>query len=111
MEETEIAEEKTIQPVSYDEYPDQMTTDTMTSRGIKLGDSREMVIAACGEPQKEVVDQSKNYNHDSLQSQYNLCYCYIDDKYPEVFFNLSFGMDQNDNVLNIGYEAILMKWY
>ena len=153
LEETEVAEveeEKTIQPVSYDdfningfgysnyidlygagngyddvervsimatncsayaEYPDQMTTDTMTFRGIKLGDSREMVIAAYGEPYKEVVYQSKNYNHDGLQSQYNLCYSYIDDRYPEVFFNLSFSMDQNDNVLNICYEAILMKWY
>ena len=153
LEETEVAEvaeEKTIQPVSYDdfningfgynnyidlygagngyddvervsimatncsayaEYPDQMTTDTMTYRGIKLGDSREMVIAAYGEPYKEVVYQSKNYNHDGLQSQYNLCYSYIDDRYPEVFFNLSFSMDQNDNVLNICYEAILMKWY
>jgi len=30
---------------------------------------------------------------------------------PEVFFNLSFSMDQNDNVLDICYEAILMKWY
>lgn len=147
---TEVAKEKTIQPVSYDdfningfgysnyidlygagngyddvervsimatncsaydEYPDQMTTDTMTYRGIKLGDSREMVIAAYGEPYKEVVYQSKNYNHDGLQSQYNLCYSYIDDRYPEVFFNLSFSMDQNDNVLNICYEAILMKWY
>lgn len=96
---------------AYDEYPDQMTTDTMTYRGIKLGDSREMVIAAYGEPYKEVVYQSKNYNHDGLQSQYNLCYSYIDDRYPEVFFNLSFSMDQNDNVLNICYEAILMKWY
>lgn len=153
LEETEVAEvaeEKTIQPVSYDdfningfgysnyidlygagngyddvervsimatncsayaEYPDQMTTDTMTYRGIKLGDSREMVIATYGEPYKEVVYQSKNYNHDGLQSQYNLCYSYIDDRYPEVFFNLSFSMDQNDNVLNICYEAILMKWY
>ena len=153
LEETEVAEvaeEKTIQPVSYDDfningfgysnyidlygagngyddvervsimatncsayddYPDQMTTDTMTYRGIKLGDSREMVIAAYGEPYKEVVYQSKNYNHDGLQSQYNLCYSYIDDRYPEVFFNLSFSMDQNDNVLNICYEAILMKWY
>ena len=150
LEITEVAEEKTIQPVSYDDfningfgysnyidlygagngyddvervsimatncsayddYPDQMTTDTMTFRGIKLGDSREMVIAAYGEPYKEVVYQSKNYNHDGLQSQYNLCYSYIDDRYPEVFFNLSFSMDQNDNVLNICYEAILMKWY
>ena len=96
---------------AYDEYPDQMTTDTMTYRGIKLGDSREMVIAAYGEPYKEVVYQSKNYNHDGLQSQYNLCYDYIDDRYPEVFFDLSFSMDQNDNVLDISYEAILMKWY
>lgn len=96
---------------AYAEYPDQMTTDTMTYRGIKLGDSREMVIDAYGEPYKEVVYQSKNYNHDGLQSQYNLCYSYIDDRYPEVFFNLSFSMDQNDNVLNICYEAILMKWY
>ena len=96
---------------AYDDYPDQMTTDTMTYRGIKLGDSREMVIAAYGEPQNEVVYKSKNYNHDGLQSQYNLCYSYIDDRNPEVFFNLSFSMDQNDNVLNICYEAILMKWY
>ena len=153
LEETEIAEveeEKTIQPISYDdfninsfgysnyidlygagngyddvirveimatncsaytEYPDQRTTDTMTYRGIKLGDSREMVIAAYGEPQGEVVYKNKSYNHDGLQSQYNLCYEYIDDRYPEVFFDLSFSMDQNDNVLDISYEAILMKWY
>ena len=96
---------------AYADYPDQMSTDTTTYRGIKLGDSREMVIAAYGELYKEVVYQSKNYNHDGLQSQYNLCYSYIDDRYPEVFFNLSFSMDQNDNVLNICYEAILMKWY
>lgn len=37
---------------AYDEYPDQMTTDTMTSRGIKLGDSREMVIAAYNQVEK-----------------------------------------------------------
>ena len=153
LEETEMveaAEEKTIQPLSYDdfningygcsnyidlygtgngyddvkrvsimsancsdyeEFPDQMSTDTMTSRGIKLGDSREMVIDAYGEPQGEVVYQRKSYNHDGLESQYNLCYSYIDDRYPEVFFNLSFSMDQNDNVLNICYEAILMEWY
>ena len=96
---------------AYDDYPDQMTTDTMTYRGIKLGDSREMVIATYGEPQGEVVYKSKSYNHDGLQSQYNLCYDYIDDRYPEVFFDLSFSMDQNDNVLDISYEAILMKWY
>lgn len=96
---------------AYEEYPDQMSTDAMTSRGIKLGDSREMVLDAYGEPQNEVVYQSKSYNHDGLQSHYNLCYSYIDDRYPEVFFNLSFSMDQNDNVLNICYEAILMKWY
>ena len=40
---------------AYTEYPDQMSSDTETSRGIKLGDSREQVIAAYGEPQKEVV--------------------------------------------------------
>ena len=40
---------------AYTEYPDQMSLDTETSRGIKLGDSREQVIAAYGEPQKEVV--------------------------------------------------------
>lgn len=84
---------------------------TETSRGIKLGDSREQVIAAYGEPRNEVVYRSKAYNHDGLESQYNLCYCYIDERYPEVFFNLSFSMDQNDNVLDICYEAILMKWY
>ena len=96
---------------AYTEYPDQMSSDTETSRGIKLGDSREQVIAAYGEPRNEVVYRSKAYNHDGLESQYNLCYCYIDERYPEVFFNLSFSMDQNDNVLDICYEAILMKWY
>ena len=96
---------------AYTEYPDQMSSDTETSRGIKLGDSREQVIAAYGESQKEVVYKNKAYNHDGLESQYNLCYCYIDERYPEVFFNLSFSMDQNDNVLDICYEAILMKWY
>lgn len=96
---------------AYTEYPDQMSSDTETSRGIKLGDSREQVIAAYGEPQKEVVYKNKAYNHDGLESQYNLCYSYIDESYPEVFFNLSFSMDQNDNVLDICYEAILMKWY
>lgn len=35
---------------AYTEYPDQMSSDTETSRGIKLGDSREQVIAAYGEP-------------------------------------------------------------
>lgn len=96
---------------AYTEYPDQMSSDTETSRGIKLGDSREQVIAAYGEPRNEVVYRSKAYNHDGLESQYNLCYCYIDERYPEVFFNLSFSMDQNDNVLDICYEAILRKWY
>ena len=96
---------------AYTEYPDQMSSDTATSRGIKLGDSRKQVIAAYGEPRNEVVYRSKAYNHDGLESQYNLCYCYIDERYPEVFFNLSFSMDQNDNVLDICYEAILMKWY
>ena len=96
---------------AYTEYPDQMSSDTETSRGIKLGDSREQVIAAYGESRNEVVYKSKAYNHDGLESQYNLCYSYLDERYPEVFFNLSFSMDQNDNVLDICYEAILMKWY
>lgn len=96
---------------AYTEYPDQMSSDTATSRGIKLGDSREQVIVAYGESQNEVVYKNKSYNHDGLESQYNLCYSYIDERYPEVFFNLSFSMDQNDNVLDISYEAILMKWY
>ena len=96
---------------AYTEYPAQMSSDTATSRGIKLGDSREQVIAAYGESRNEVVYKSKAYNHDGLESQYNLCYSYLDEHYPEVFFNLSFSMDQNDNVLNICYEAILMKWY
>lgn len=95
----------------YTEYPAQMSSDTTTSRGIKLGDSREQVIAAYGDSKNEVVYKAKGYNHDGLESQYNLCYSYIDERYPEVFFNLSFSMDQNDNVLNICYEAILMKWY
>lgn len=96
---------------AYTEYPAQMSSDTATSRGIKLGDSREQVIAAYGESRNEVVYKSKAYNHDGLESQYNLCYSYLDERYPEVFFNLSFSMDQNDNVLDICYEAILMKWY
>lgn len=96
---------------AYTEYPAQMSSDTTTSRGIKLGDSREQVITAYGESRNEVVYKSKAYNHDGLESQYNLCYSYIDERYPEVFFNLSFSMDQNDNVLDICYEAILMKWY
>ena len=96
---------------AYTESPAQMSSDTTTSRGIKLGDSREQVIAAYGESRNEVVYKSKAYNHDGLESQYNLCYCYLDERYPEVFFNLSFSMDQNDNVLDICYEAILMKWY
>ena len=96
---------------AYTEYPAQMSSDTATSRGIKLGDSREQVIAAYGESRNEVVYRSKAYNHDGLESQYNLCYSYLDERYPEVFFNLSFSMDQNDNVLDICYEAILMKWY
>ena len=85
---------------AYTEYPAQMSSDTTTSRGIKLRDSREQVIAAYGEPRNEVVYKSKAYNHDGLESQYNLCYCYIDEHYPEVFFNLPFSMDQNDNVLD-----------
>ena len=52
----------------------------------------------------EVVYRSKAYNHDGLESQYNLCYCYIDERYPEVFFNLSFSMDQNDNVLTVHFQ-------
>ena len=96
---------------AYTDYPAQMSSDTATSRGIKLGDSREQVIAAYGESRNEVVYKSKAYNHDGLESQYNLCYSYLDERYPEVFFNLSFSMDQNDNVLDICYEAILMKWY
>lgn len=96
---------------AYTEYPDEKSSDAETSRGIKLGNSREQVIAAYGEPQNEVVYKNKSYNHDGLESQYNLCYSYIDERYPEVFFNLSFSMDQNDNVLDISYEAILMKWY
>ena len=43
---------------AYTEYPDQMSSDTETSRGIKLGDSREQVIAAYGEPRNEVVYRS-----------------------------------------------------
>ena len=86
---------------AYTEYPAQMSSDTATSRGIKIGNSRKQVIAAYGEPRNEVVYKSKAYNHDGLESQYNLCYSYIDESYPEVFFNLSFSMDQNDNVLDI----------
>lgn len=89
---------------AYTEYPDQMSSDTTTSRGIKLGDSREQVIAAYGESRNEVVYRSKAYNHDGLESQYNLCYSYIDESYPEVFFNLSFSMDQNDNVLTVHFQ-------
>lgn len=96
---------------AYNEWPSQISSDTETSRGIKLGDSREQVITAYGDPQNEVVYRNKSYNHDCLESQYNLCYSYIDERYLEVFFNLSFSMDQNDNVLDICYEAILMKWY
>jgi hypothetical protein len=40
---------------AYTEYPDQMSSDTETSRGIKLGDSREQVIAAYGESRNEFV--------------------------------------------------------
>lgn len=53
---------------AYTEYPDQMSSDTETSRGIKLGDSREQVIAAYGEPRNEVVYRSKAYNHDGLEN-------------------------------------------
>ena len=91
---------------AYTEYPAQMSSDTATSRGIKLGDSREQVIAAYGESRNEVVYKSKAYNHDGLESQYNLCYSYIDERYPEVFFNLSFSMDQNDNVLDICEQSV-----
>ena len=44
---------------AYTEYPDQMSSDTATSRGIKLGDSRKQVIAAYGEPRNEVVYRSR----------------------------------------------------
>lgn len=74
---------------AYTEYPDQISSDTETSRGIKLGDSREQVIAAYGESRNEVVYKSKAYNHDGLESQYNLCYSYLDERYPEVFFKVS----------------------
>ena len=80
-------------------------------RGIALGDSREQVVEKYGEPHGEVVYKNKRWNHDGLEAQYNMNYAYIDERYPEVFFCLSFNMDQNDNVLSVYYEAILMKWY
>ena len=58
---------------AYTEYPDQMSSDTETSRGIKLGDSREQVIAAYGEPRNEVVYRSKAYNHDGLGDRFKFC--------------------------------------
>ena len=47
---------------AYTEYPAQMSSDTATSRGIKLGNSREQVIAAYGEPRNEVVYKSKAFS-------------------------------------------------
>lgn len=85
--------------------------DQTTYRGIALGDSREQVLEKYGEPGSEVVYKNKRWNHDGLEAQYNINYSYIDERYPEVFFCLSFNMDQNDNVLSVYYEAILMKWY
>lgn len=85
--------------------------DQTTYRGIALGDSREQVIEKYGEPSSEVVYKNHRWDHDGLEAQYNMNYSYIDERYPEVFFCLSFNMDQNDNVLSVYYEAILMKWY
>lgn len=85
--------------------------DQTTYRGIALGDSREQVIEKYGEPGSEVVYKNHRWDHDGLEAQYNMNYSYIDERYPEVFFCLSFNMDQNDNVLSVYYEAILMKWY
>ncbi len=83
-----------------------------TYRGIALGDSREQVLEKYGEPYEDgVVYKNKRWNHDGLEAQYNINYAYIDERYPEVFFCLSFNMDQNDNVLSVYYEAILIKWY
>lgn len=85
--------------------------DQTTYRGIALGDSREQVLEKYGEPGSEVVYKNHRWDHDGLEAQYNMNYSYIDERYPEVFFCLSFNMDQNDNVLSVYYEAILMKWY
>lgn len=85
--------------------------DQTTYRGIALGDSREQVLEKYGEPYNEVVYMNHSWDHDGLEAQYNINYTYIDERYPEVFFCLSFNMDQNDNVLSVYYEAILMKWY
>lgn len=85
--------------------------DQTTYRGIALGDSREQVLEKYGEPHSEVVYKNNRWNHDGLEAQYNINYSYIDERYSEVFFCLSFNMDQNDNVLSVYYEAILMKWY
>lgn len=85
--------------------------DQTTYRGIALGDSREQVLEKYGEPYNEVVYMNHSWDHDGLEAQYNINYAYIDERYPEVFFCLSFNMDQNDNVLSVYYEAILMKWY
>ena len=85
--------------------------DQTTYRGIALGDSREQVLEKYGEPYNEVVYMNHRWDHDGLEAQYNINYAYIDERYPEVFFCLSFNMDQNDNVLSVYYEAILMKWY
>lgn len=85
--------------------------DQTTYRGIALGDSREQVLEKYGEPYNEVVYMNHSWDHDGLEAQYNINYAYLDERYPEVFFCLSFNMDQNDNVLSVYYEAILMKWY
>lgn len=92
-------------------HEEEVVSGQKTYRGIGIGDSREKVIEKYGEPDKEVPYQSQRYIHGDLKPQYNMCYNFIDERYPEVFFGVAFNMDQNDNVLHIFYEPTPMKWY
>lgn len=111
VEVSKEAENNIISPLSYEDFNingfGYSNYIDLYGAGNGYEDVERIAIMATN----EVVYKSKAYNHDGLESQYNLCYSYLDERYPEVFFNLSFSMDQNDNVLDICYEAILMKWY
>ena len=95
------------------EYPEvrQFVKQTENTITIRPKITFKQVLEKYGEPYNEVVYMNHRWDHDGLEAQYNINYAYIDERYPEVFFCLSFNMDQNDNVLSVYYEAILMKWY
>jgi hypothetical protein len=90
---------------------DTVIYDATSYRGIAIGDSKEKVLELYGEPYNIVTYMNDRYEHNGLLPQYNINYAYVDDRFPDVFFCLSFNMDQNDNVSFVLLEAIDMKWY